>query len=388
MKIGLDFLSDISSVSSGVITYVYGFLNALAALPESKENEYYLFVNSGNIEVFKNFDSSPFHLVHFPGTNKLRELRVLTQMILVPYYSRKFNLDAIDFFGTTGSPGLSCAVVQHVKSLHHILVPDQLDRYTILFRNLAIRMSIHRANIILANSKFTMNSIRQYFKVPEECMRVVPEAVDMSTFCPINGKNDRYEETLKQYHVQLPYILFVSTLWPYKNAESLIRAFTQLMQDSDIQHNLVMVGGDWHNEHDRLNTLSKKLGIDKRVQFIGHVAERNRVRDLYVGADVFVYPSKCETFGLTLLEAMACGVPVVASNLTSVPETAGNAAIIINPDDIDELSGAILKVISDRVLRNELVSKGFDRVQHFTWKTTALGTLNSWKRAIEIHNRR
>jgi glycosyltransferase involved in cell wall biosynthesis len=123
------------------------------------------------------------------------------------------------------------------------------------------------------------------------------------------------------------------------------------------------------------------------VHFVGHVANRQDVRDLYRGADVFAYPSYAETFGLTLLEAMACGVPVVASNRTSVPEVAGDAALIVDPDDHGAIADAVWRVLSDDRLRQELRTRGLRRAAEFTWERTARETLRAYEQAVSVRRR-
>lgn len=387
MRIGLDFLSDSYETSSGTVTYLNGFMKALSSIDDGG-NEYYLFVNSGNIKLFEHFKSPKFHVVHFPFSNKKRELRVLSQLCMVPYHARRLRLDAVDFFGTTGVGCLPCASVQHVKTLHHILVPGHLDRYTSLFRTWAVRVSIRQADVVVANSLFTSESIMKFIGATDDRVLIVPEAVDTDTFYPIRSQDDSYQDTLIRLGIEKPYILFVSTLWPYKNAEVLIKAYAHLMSGSKLPHKLIIVGGDWKGELSRIQHVSQKLRVSECVRFTGHISDRGMIRDLYVGSDVFVYPSLSETFGLTLLEAMACGVPVVASNRTCIPETADNAAIIVDADNIKELAEAIFNVVQNHELKKHLIQRGLQRANQFTWQNTVLGTLRAWQKAVEIHDRR
>jgi glycosyltransferase involved in cell wall biosynthesis len=119
---------------------------------------------------------------------------------------------------------------------------------------------------------------------------------------------------------------------------------------------------------------------------VGHVINRREIRDFYVGADVFVYPSFAETFGLTLLESMACGTPVVASNRTSIPEVAGNAAVLVDPDDLQGFTRALGEVLTDVTLRTSLIKRGLQRAQEFTWDRTAAETLKAYQLALDLRN--
>ena len=179
------------------------------------------------------------------------------------------------------------------------------------------------------------------------------------------------------YDFSKPYLLFLSTIEPRKNITAIISAFNYLKQKYEIEHQLILIGkkgwnyepifaaienSPWKNEIHHLDYLSDEL-----------------VALFYSRADVFVYPSHYEGFGLPVLEAMTLGTPVVTSNTSSIPEVAGDAAILIDPNDYIQLAEAILKVVSDRQLRQELIKKGKERAKLFSWERTAKKTLNAYR---------
>jgi len=223
------------------------------------------------------------------------------------------------------------------------------------------------------------------FGIPPERVVTVPEAVDHATFCPQRDQ-DGFEATLAKHGVEKPYLLFVSSLWPYKNAHGLIEAYAILRSRFHVPHKLVIVGGlATRNYHLELDRRVKKHGIESQVRFVGHVADRHEIRDLYVGADVFAYPSHLETFGLTLLESMACGTPVVASNRGSLPEVAGDAALLVDPDNHEELANAIWTLLNDKNKRQSYIARGLGRAQEYTWERTAGETLGAYELAVEFN---
>jgi glycosyltransferase involved in cell wall biosynthesis len=152
-----------------------------------------------------------------------------------------------------------------------------------------------------------------------------------------------------------------------------------LKSEDPIEHKLIFVGGGWASYRGTLEQLALRLGISDEVQFAGHVPD---VRPYYAAADLFICPSLHEEFGLPMLEAMAAGVPVIASDRGSLPEVAGDAAIIVNPEDPVLLARTIRKILRDQPLRRGLIDRGRRRAGYFTWEKTARGTLEAYIEAF------
>jgi len=381
VRIGLDILSEVAGRSSGTETYLKGFLKGLANV-NNAQHEYFLFVNSGCEELYH-----PPDQVHFPFSNRHRPLRVLTQLSLIPYHARRLSLDVVNFLGTTGAPFVGCASVQHIKTLHHLETKGAVESLRGTFRKLAMGPSARSADVVIANCGYIRGAMTRVFGVPPNRVVTVPEAVDHATFDPRRDQ-DAFETTLVKYRIDQPYLLFVSSLWPYKNAHGLIEAYAILRSRFHVPHKLVIVGGlPARNYHLELDRRVKKYGIESQVRFVGHVADRRVVRDLYVGADVFAYPSYLETFGLTLLESMACGTPVVASDRGSLPEVAGDAALLVNPDDHAGLANAIWTFLSDKIKRQAYIARGLARAHEYTWERTAAETLRAYELAVQFSRR-
>jgi len=384
VRIGLDILSEVAGRSSGTETYLQGFLHALKRVNCDK-HEFFLFVNSGN-EFLYRVEDPCFRQVHFPCSNNRRPLRVLSQLLLTPYYARKLKLDVVNFLGTTGAFFVGCATVQHAKTLHHLQLPETIDPRVVAFRRLMMGPSARRADVVIANSESQRADIVRLLKVPHDRVVLVSEAVDHTVFFPKEA-GDLYESTLEKYGVTEPYLLFVSSLWPYKNAHALIQAYALLRTRRQLPHKLVVVGGFPVGDYQSLLHRSvAHHGLEDDVRFVGHVSDRREVRDFYVGAALFAYPSLMETFGLTLLESMACGTPVVAANRGSIPEVAGGAAVLVDPDDHAEIADAIWRVMNDRPLRESLIAKGLRHAHEFTWERTARETLEAYRLAHHLRN--
>ncbi|NEP55029.1 MAG: glycosyltransferase family 4 protein, partial [Moorea sp. SIO3C2] len=190
--------------------------------------------------------------------------------------------------------------------------------------------------------------------------------------------NNKVQSLLKSvnYDFAQPYILFVSTLEPRKNINNLIAAFNYLKQRHQIEHQLVLIGQKGWSYESIFAAIASSPWKD-HIHHLGYLSDQ-LVAWFYSNADVFVYPSYYEGFGLPVLEAMTLGAPVVTSNTSSLPEVAGDAAILIDPNQPIELADAIVKVISNSSLREELIRKGKERAMLFSWERTARETLAAY----------
>jgi glycosyltransferase involved in cell wall biosynthesis len=179
------------------------------------------------------------------------------------------------------------------------------------------------------------------------------------------------------YDFSQPYLLFVSTIEPRKNIQTLINAFNLLKQTVKLDHHLVLIGRKgWH--YQPIFAAIENSPWTHHIHHLNYLSDED-VAFFYSKADVFVYPSHYEGFGLPVLEAMTLGAPVVTSNTSSLPEVAGDAALLIDPNDPMELAEAILKVISGSQFRQDLIHKGKARAKLFSWERTAKETLNAYK---------
>ncbi|OKH31819.1 glycosyl transferase family 1, partial [Calothrix sp. HK-06] len=199
-----------------------------------------------------------------------------------------------------------------------------------------------------------------------------------------NSLSSRKTEMLLErfdFDFSRPYLLFVSNIEPRKNINALIKAFNYLKSKYNIPHNLVLIGKKgWRYEP--VFTAIEDSHWSDSIYHLDYLSD-DLVALFYSKADVFVYPSHYEGFGLPVLEAMTLGAPVVSSNCSSIPEVAGDAALLINPSEPLELAESILKIISDSHLRQELIIKGKERAKLFTWERTARETLQAYRSLVE-----
>jgi glycosyltransferase involved in cell wall biosynthesis len=237
------------------------------------------------------------------------------------------------------------------------------------------------ADAVIINSESLRREVMQYLEVDPAKLHLIPEAVDHDLFRP-GDRDEAWRHVISRYGVSRPFVLFVSSLWPYKNCEGLLHAFAAARSDLG-DRQLVVVGPGRDVEYvGRLRALADQLGIADDVVWVGGVPLEETVH-FYRCADVFVYPSFNETFGLPILEAMATGCPVVTSDTSAMPETAGGAAVLADPASPESIADAIVKACGPEGER--LRTAGPERAADFTWAATAERTLAVYR---EVHARR
>ena len=313
--------------------------------------------------------------ITFPWSNERRLRRTLSEHLYSPV---RLPLSGIDVFSTLMAPVInpSWSLVIHMKTMHAFTAPESVSPVARAYRRMNYPRSARLAEAIIINSRSLRSEIRKHMDVDERKLKLIYEAVDHDLFMP--GDSAQARSQVAPYGVTRPFILFVSTLWPYKNCEGMLRAWARARQEL-ADHQLVIVGGGEDDQYvGKLHKLAAELGIAADVVFTGQVQLETTV-SFYRAADVFVYPSLNETFGLPILEAMACGCPVVTSDVSAMPETAGGAALLCDPADPESISKAI--VGAARQDRDRLVDAGIRRASQFTWAATAAATLDVYREA-------
>jgi glycosyltransferase involved in cell wall biosynthesis len=374
MKIGVDarLLSD---WRGGQSVFLENILREMERL--DRENVYYLYSNRDFRLCFNNprwLKRVASRLGRVPGTVWLQAdaKRMVTE-------------DGINVFW---GPGQSLPLglpptVGKVLTVHDFvwrLYPETMPLYTYAIHRLFHERWIKAADRLIAISGSTARDLESLLGVPRSRIDVVYHGV-RPEYRPSDPKAAAGYVAGK-YHVSEKYICTVGTIQPRKNLLTLLRAIKILAQRGCLQHQLVVVGAKGWKESAVWTTV-KELGLTQgEVRFLGFVPDED-MPTIYSGAEVFVFPSMYEGFGLPLVEAMACGVPMVASEAPPAPELVGDAALLVPPLDPEAFAGAIARITSEPELRATLVAKGLDRAGTFRWDTAAQGTLRvlaeSWR---------
>jgi glycosyltransferase involved in cell wall biosynthesis len=240
---------------------------------------------------------------------------------------------------------------------------------------------LNAASRIFAVSSFTKTEIEKLFNVPSGQIRVIYNAIDERFLHGHASESDR-QLIAERYQVNYPFLLYTGRISPQKNVVRIIEAFsalkTELAKADQLPDLKLIIIGDELSKHPDLRRTVVRSGVQNDVRFLGFVPI-DTLRIFYDAAKVFIFPSLYEGFGLPPLEAMAHGTPVLTSNTSSLPEVVGNAAVLVNPENVFEMRRALQRVLLDQNLRDKLKQRGYEQVQKFSWEASALSVLNAYK---------
>jgi len=292
--------------------------------------------------------------------------------------TRRFGLDLIhspDFIPPLHN---SIPAVITIHDLAFLMYPTFVTAASARYYG-QVEEAVKRANRIIAVSQSTKKDIIQLLGAPSNKIDVIYEAAD-PTFQPIDSSRAR--EMLKDASFVIPdrFILFVGTIEPRKNLTTLIRAYNQLRERYNQDLPLLLAGSDgWLS--DDVHRLVEDLGLNNAVHFLGRVPSE-QLPALYNLATVLAHPAHYEGFGLTPLEAMACGTPVVCSDAGSLPEVTGDAAALVPPEDVESWAASLYQIIANPDLQEEMRRKGLERSKLFSWEKAARETLETYRKAV------
>lgn len=372
MKIGIDARFAVHK-RRGIGNYVLKLVDNLAGIDNS--NEYVLYIDKEDVDKVLP-QKSNFKIKKISPSNYL-----VWEQIILPLYAKKDRLDVLHCTGNTAPLFLDKRIAL-VISLHDVMylkdysqLPKSLSRYQRmgrLYRKAIVPKAVNRLSMALTVSGFSKKDIMRHIpQLDGDRIEVVYEAANES-YSQID-KVSALRKIRNKFGIECNYILTLGALDPRKNTELVIKKFIELKNESDINEKLFVVGlPNW--KQTGFYNIVRESGFEEDIIFTGFVSEDELVL-LYNGASVFLYPSLYEGFGMPLLEAMACGTPVITSNVSSMPEIAGDAALLINPDNGEELKAAVLKLLNDKNLRNDLITRGLKRARQFSWAKMAEDTL-------------
>ncbi|MCX7840628.1 MAG: glycosyltransferase family 4 protein, partial [Anaerolineae bacterium] len=305
-------------------------------------------------------------------------LRVAWEQTVLPILVRHYRLDALH------SPHYTMPLVKPCRSIvtfHYLtffLYPQMHLFYKRVFFQAMMPLAARRADALIAISHSTRTDLTRILRVPTDKVETIPYGI-ASHFRPVTDWH-ALDAFCTRYHLSRPFVLYVGNLEPRKNLPTLVRAFARIVQ-MELPHVLVLAGTRGWKDAPLFATI-QELGLTSRVWFPGYIPQAE-LPMLYSAADLFVYPSFYEGFGLPVLEAMACGVPVITSNISSMPEVAGDAAVLVEPNDVDVLADAMRHLLTDSTRRATLAAKGLARAREFSWERTAQATLSVYTRVAQ-----
>ena len=308
------------------------------------------------------------------GFQRVNIKRILIPMRIINVLERHRLLPPMDIFlgrgiyifpNYTNWPILFSKSLTHIHDISYVYFPLFVEP-----RNLKMLLSgvprwIHRSDKVIAISHNAGDEITKHFKLPPNKVQVVTCGVDTKVFLP--QSEDEIKRLKNNYNLPPEYILYFGNIEPRKNLINLVNAYKTLPKSLKDRYALVLAGGDgWLNESIH-QTITEALEEGNNIIIPGKYIPDADLPALYSGAIALAHPSYYEGFGISPLQAMACGVPVMTSNVSSMPEVVGNAGLYVNPRDQHDIGDKMKLLLENASLRNELVQKGFARSQQFNW---------------------
>jgi glycosyltransferase involved in cell wall biosynthesis len=352
--------------SAGVHQYIHALLSHLGQVDDKLR--YTVLLGEGKL------GSTSLTLLRSRWPTSKVPVRVVWEQCALPWVLRYIKADLVH--GPVNIiPLLSpCPTITTIHDLCFVRFRYLLRPSRRLYQLVMTRLSARRARRIIAVSTHTADEITRLFQTPRERIDVIQHGVDPS-FHPRPAEE---VETFRQRH-GLPdrFVLAVGTLEPRKNHTKLVEAFSRIY-DSGVK--LILVGGRGWLYKD-LFARVETLGLSEHVTFAGYVPNEE-LPLWYNAATIFVYPSLYEGFGMPILEAQACGTPVLTSNIPPMTEAAGDAALLVPPTDVDALAMALQRLLTETLLQQELKERGLAHAKHFSWRHTAQKTTCVYRRAL------
>ena len=355
MYVGLDGIA-LTQPKTGVGHYTFELARALAGI--ASDDKFELIV---------------------PPRHSLR--RRYWSQIGLPLYINRVRLDL--FHGTNYNIPLwnRCPNVLTIHDLSLLLWPQTHERSLVRRARRRLPMMARAARAIIVPSQAVKREVCDHLQIDSRKIAVIPEAA-REAFQQI--ATTETESVRRRLAIEDDFILFVGTIEPRKNLLTLVRAFEEIVRSDSRRPQLVIAGATGWLSQD-VFAYVQAAGISDRIRFVGYLADHD-LRALYSACRTFVYPSLYEGFGLPLLEAMACGAPVITSDTPSIRETVGEAALLVSPTDSSGLTQAIVRLLDNAAERQERSVAGMRHVRKFSWEKTARATLDLYREVLKKGN--
>lgn len=306
-----------------------------------------------------------------------KPVRILAEQLYLPRLLKREKIDLLFSPCNIGPRWAAVPMVVTLFDLHWLLFPELFSPLRLAYLRRALRWSGRRAAAVLTISENSKQDLVRLLGVPEEKITVTYPGLD--PFFEQAPSREEGEALRQRYGLQVPFILFVGQLHKRKNVLRLIQAFQRLKKETSLPHRLVLAGGAGDGS-DEIDEYIRRQKLEE-IWVTGCLPDAE-IRTLYHLAACLVYPSLYEGFGLPVLEALACGCPVITANGSSLPEVAGQAALLVDPLQVDQLAGALHRLLTDPGLVRSLRETGFQQARKFSWENTARATIRVFNRVL------
>jgi len=323
-------------------------------------------------DIIVNHDNVELQTIRFPDDSL--PVRLWFEQAVLPIKLVQWDADVLYSPGDTTTVAAPCPVVLQIQNINPYYGRGSQNcsralRAKFLGQRLLSRLSGLRAAETIFVSNHARKRANSFLKIPPSETNIVYHGVNSELFTVPEPPSNPHVRKLVTDGPK--YLLCVSTVNAHKNFETLLRGFAALPEEIREKHHVAIAGAIVAEDYyESLLSIARAENIEQRVEFLGRVPHQDTV-NLYHGAEAYVLPSKIESFGLTLVEAMACGTPVVASDAACIPEIVGDAAKLFDPDDPGDVASALQRVLTDDRYRERLARKGKARSERFSWERTA-----------------
>ena len=375
MRIGIS-TSVIQRGKTGIAQYLFALLRAF--LPYANENEFVLFVLEEDLPLF-DFAKNKMRIIPVAERFRRPARNILWHQRALGRLARDLQLDVLHVPSYRrllwSGP---CPLVATIHDLAPFRVPKKYSPARMFYGRVIARRLAQRQDAIIAISENTARDVREFFDVSPERISVIHNGLEHDRFFP--GSREQAQAEIAQLHkLHAPFFLYVARLeHPAKNHVRLISAFNNFKSRTRSDWQLVFGGSDWHGA-EAIHSAARQSPFATDIRFLGFVADDD-LPNLYRAAELFVYPSLYEGFGMPPLEAMACGCPVICSPRGSLGEIVGAAAALVDPEEVGSMVKQLSLLAKDANLREHFRQAGLARAQNLDWNRTAAETLSLYAR--------
>jgi len=372
MKIGLNLLYLRPGIVGGTEAYATGLIYELKKRLNSES--LWLFINKETKEarLFTNLD---IKTIVCPIPAKLRFIRYFYEQFILPLQIKTKKIDLLHSLGYIQPIFVSCKSVVTIHDLNYMNIGEYMSPLRRNILKYFITRSARRSDHIITVSNFSKNQIVKTLNIPPNKISV--------TYNSIKRRPDltlEFDILAKEYNIKKPYIFALGSLSPHKNMERLVEAFLILKKGRKFKGQLV-IAGHIPKMKDNVDSLIRIMGLKNDIVTTGYVSDLH-ISTLYKNAEIFVFPSLYEGFGIPVLEAFYYGIPVACSNVSAIPEIAGDAAVYFNPKDSYDIANAIDYLFNNKEERFYIISKGRERLNLFTWENAADMTIKVYQNIL------
>ena len=359
----------------GIGTYIRNLLNALGEIDH--KNHYTLTAMPDDIASFAHLPEN-FETVPYAGRDSQR-----TDHVRYPLFVRGFAPDLVHIPLNAVPLFLKNPYVVTIHDMSSLLFGSRVGGWRESMRLYRFRRGLVRAARVIVVSDATRRDVENLLGIPKRRVRLVYSAPDPQFIDARAGLDDpETRRVLERYQINYPFILYAGRIRPHKNVPRLVEAFAvvrgELENHPDYRDLRLIIIGDEISKHPEVRRAVIQTRMEQAVRFLGFVPFET-LKVFYAAARAFVFPSLYEGFGLPPLEAMATGTPVVTTNVSSLPEVVGDAAMIVNPENVFDVARGIREVLLDEPLRDRLIRRGYEQLSYFSWQRTAEQVLDVYR---------